>query len=217
MTQNALFCHHSLLRQSPHFCFWLSSTAWPVSSPSFPILCHRSLRIRFFHPCLRHRNKLAHQIVVTQWIHSFCCNVIFMISVRNSFQSDFQRFASFNNTSVFCLMFSNTAAGVPAALAYWSFTRHWCCHRNFHSNFPLAFFMIRMNSSSSGPIKKLPRNLLALSSFGFSMAHFWFSLRFDASDLPHIWPHFCRVLRSFLSSSVSSRTTYTHLVVSLSM
>ena len=29
----------------------------------------------------------------------------------------------------------------------------------------------------------LPRNFLALSSFGFAKAHFCFSLRFDASDI----------------------------------
>ena len=32
-------------------------------------------------------------------------------------------------------------------------------------------------------MKKIPRNLLALSSFGFSMVHFLLFLRFDASDL----------------------------------
>ena len=45
------------------------------------------------------------------------------------------------------------------------------------------FFIFRLNPSSSGSIKKIPRKLLALSSVGFSIAHFCFSLRFDASDI----------------------------------
>ena len=58
------------------------------------------------------------------------------------------------------------------------------------SNFLRAFFMVCSNSSSSGSMKKIPRNCLALSSFGFSIAHFCFALRFDASEmLPHIWPY----------------------------
>ena len=32
-------------------------------------------------------------------------------------------------------------------------------------------------------MKKIPRNLLALSSSGFAMIHFCFALRFDASDI----------------------------------
>ena len=50
------------------------------------------------------------------------------------------------------------------------------------SNFLRAFSIIRLNSSSSGSIKKRPRNLLALSSFGFSIVHFCFAFRFTASD-----------------------------------
>ena len=41
--------------------------------------------------------------------------------------------------------------------------------------------MISLNSSQSGSMKEIPRNLLTLSSFGFSIDHFCFSLRFDAS------------------------------------
>ena len=103
-----------------------------------------------------------------------------MISVRSCFQSDSHRFVSFNNTSVFCLVSSNGAAGFPATAAQWSFTRHCCWHRIF--NFLRAFFMISSHSSSSGTMKKIRRNFLALSSFGFSIVHFDLSLRLDASD-----------------------------------
>ena len=60
-------------------------------------------------------------------------------------------------------------------------TRHCCWHRNFELSTSI-FQKKSLNSSSSGSTKKIPRDLLALSSFGFSMAHFCFSLRFDASD-----------------------------------
>ena len=38
---------------------------------------------------------------------------------------------SFNNTSLFCFVFSNGAASFPATSAQWSFTRHRCWHRKF--------------------------------------------------------------------------------------
>ena len=50
------------------------------------------------------------------------------------------------------------------------------------SNSLRAFLMMCLNSSSSGSMKKIPRNCLALSSFGFSIAHFCFALLFAASD-----------------------------------
>ena len=51
------------------------------------------------------------------------------------------------------------------------------------SNFLRAFFMVCLNSSSSGPMKKIPRICLALSSFGFSIVHFCFALFVAASDI----------------------------------
>ena len=43
--------------------------------------------------------------------------------------------------------------------------------------------MVRLSSSTSGSMKKIPRNCLALSRIGFSTIHFCFALRFDASDI----------------------------------
>ena len=40
-----------------------------------------------------------------------------------------------------------------------------------------------LNSSSFGSMKKIPCNILASSSFGFSTAHFFFALLFAASDI----------------------------------
>ena len=70
-----------------------------------------------------------------------------------------------------------------------------------------------LNSSSSGSTKKIPRNLLALSSSGFSTAHFCFALLVAASDSAstYLATH-CRVLRLFLPSYVSSSTMYIHQV-----
>ena len=58
------------------------------------------------------------------------------------------------------------------------------------SHFLRAFFMMFLKSSSSGLMKKIPRNFPALSSFGFSIAHCCFAFRFDASDMCfHISSH----------------------------
>ena len=51
------------------------------------------------------------------------------------------------------------------------------------SNFLLAVVMVCLNSSSFGSMQKIPRNCLALSSFGLSIAHFCFASLFAASDL----------------------------------
>ena len=41
----------------------------------------------------------------TKLIFSFCCNVIFMIPLRNFFQSNSRGLDSFDNSSLFCLVF----------------------------------------------------------------------------------------------------------------
>ena len=51
------------------------------------------------------------------------------------------------------------------------------------SNFQRPFFMVCLNSSSSRSMKNIPRNCLALSSFGFSKAHVCFAFFFAASDI----------------------------------
>ena len=51
------------------------------------------------------------------------------------------------------------------------------------SSFLRAFFMVRLSFSPSGSVKKIPRFCQALSSIGFSKAHFCFTLRLDASDI----------------------------------
>ena len=58
------------------------------------------------------------------------------------------------------------------------------------SNFPRAFLMVCLNSSSSGSMKKIPCCCLSLSSFGFSIVHLCFAFLFAASDIcAHISGH----------------------------
>ena len=103
------------------------------------------------------------------------------ITIRNSFQSNSRGLVSFDNTSMFCLAFPNTAVGFTTAV-YWCFARHCGWHRIFLLP-TKRFSWCPLNSSSSGSTKKIPRNLLALSSSGFSIAHFCFALLVAASDM----------------------------------
>ena len=77
------------------------------------------------------------------------------------------------------------------------------------SNFLRAFFMVCLNSSSFGSMKKIPRNCLGLSGFGFSIAHFCFALlsRCIRQKLPHIWPDIV-ISWGCLFAQVSLRTMY---------
>ena len=82
-----------------HFYFWLSSAAMPVFSQVFffTFFLHYCLCIWYFH-CLKHRNKFVQQIVVTQWIHPFSYNMLFIILEMRSFHAFPHRFIGFNNT-----------------------------------------------------------------------------------------------------------------------
>ena len=64
------------------------------------------------------------------------------------------------------------------------FARHCCGHRNFQLS-PSG-----LNSSSFGSIKNILLDCLALSTFGFSIAHLWCAFCFAASDINfHISGH----------------------------
>ena len=122
--------------------------------------------------------------------------MIFVIPMRHTFQSYSHRFVDIDNTSKFGLVFPNITAGFPAAM-YWCFTRHCCWHRDF----PLSTSVFHdVFKSSFGSTKKIPRNFLALSSFGFSIAHFYFCFAFRCIRhmLPHVRPYIL-VLRLFSS------------------
>ena len=58
------------------------------------------------------------------------------------------------------------------------------------SNFVRAFCIVSLTSASAGSTKQVPRSLPALSSFGFSIAHFCSSFRCAASHMSfHISGH----------------------------
>ena len=104
--------------------------------------------------------------------------MLLMIPVRKSFQLNSRGLVSFDNSSMFCLAFPipkvsspqfiGVLQGIAAGIGI--------------SNFLRALFMVCLMFSSSGSMKKIPRNCPALSSFGFSMIQFCFALRFAASD-----------------------------------
>ena len=62
------------------------------------------------------------------------------------------------------------------------------------SNFLGAAFVMSLKSSSTGSMKNIPLKCLALSSFGFSIAHFLFCFLFRCIRhmLSHIWQHIVR-------------------------
>ena len=57
------------------------------------------------------------------------------------------------------------------------------------SNFPRAAFIVSLNSSSFGSMKNIPLNCLALSSFGFSLAHLCFAFFLLHQTCFHISGH----------------------------
>ena len=103
-----------------------------------------------------------------------------MISVRSYFHSDSNRFVSFNNTKYFVLC-SPIGRQVSLPLRHNEVLQS-IAAGIWISYFLLAFFIVCSNSSSSGSMKEIPRNCLAISSLGYSIAHFCFAFRFDASD-----------------------------------
>ena len=98
--------------------------------------------------------------------------MIFVIPLRYPFQSNPHRFVASTIQAYLVLRFPTLRqvsprqfTGVLQSIAAGIGT----------SNFLRAFVMIGLNSSSSGSMKKIPLNRLALSSFGFSIAHFCFA------------------------------------------
>ena len=111
----------------------------------FPFLVHCCLCCRNFHS-LRHRNKLVNQIVVLQWITTFSCTVVFMMSRQWFSHTQSFGFTSFQNTRKSCFNFVGSTT--PTIFLH-NFTRH---SRSI-SNFWRAFLMVSSNSLPSGSMK----------------------------------------------------------------
>ena len=108
----------------------------------FPFLVHCCLCIWNFH-CERHRNKFAHQIVVTQWIHAISCNLVFMVLALRPLHAYPHGF----------VVLSNCATSFSVLMKLKS-TKLCCWHRNvqlstsiFHHT--LEFFMIKFNKENT--------------------------------------------------------------------
>ena len=152
----------------------------PEFSPIFPFFLHCRL-CSWNVSCLRHRNKLMYQTVMAQRIYSSCSDVIFVIPVRHTFQSYSHGFVGIDNTSVFCLAFPNVAVGFPTA--FYRYFLQGLAAGIGTSNFLRAACIVSLNSSSFGSMKNIALNCLALSSFGFSIAHLCFAFFFGAPDI----------------------------------
>ena len=105
-----------------------------------------------------------------------------MISVRSYFHPDSHRFVSFNNTSIFCLVFSNCATSFPVLLTL-SLAGHCRWHRNFQLSTRilheiLEFFIIWINE-----VKTTQFSSFVELRFFDSPLTLNLSLRFDASDI----------------------------------
>ena len=104
-----------------------------------------------------------------------------MIPLRYPFQSYSHRFVGIDNANILGLVFPKTAASFTRGnlLVFYQALLLASEFPTFYDRFPFHVW----NFSSS-------RTCLALSSFGFSIAHFCFALRFDASHIcSHISGH----------------------------
>ena len=129
--------------------------------------------------------------------------MIFVIPVRYHFQSYSHRFVGIDNTSIFGLVLPILRQVSPRQLQSIAAA----------SEFPTFYerlFMVCVNSSSSGSMKKIPRNCLALSILVFSIAHFCFCILFRCMRhmLPHIWPHFVWTRGCLFPRQSPSQTKY---------
>ena len=65
---------------------------------------HSCFGMWYFH-CLKHGDKLVHEIEMTQWIEPLSCNAIFIIFRLSSLQAPSRRFVSFHDA---CILWSGS-------------------------------------------------------------------------------------------------------------
>ena len=144
--------------------------------------------------------------VVSNRIDPFRSDVILMRFVYSSF--DARSCALVGGIKQHSLAFSNTAVGFSTISILQGIAAGIGT-----SNFLRAALIMNLNFSSSGSMKYIPLNCLALPSSGFSTAHLCFAFFFAASDIyVHISGHTSsgRKVVCFLVSH--SRTMYIHQV-----
>ena len=136
-------------------------------------------------------------------------NVIFMISVRSSLNSDSFGFVSFNNTSKICLVFSKSAAGFPVLVTlkfYKALLLSSECPTFYEHFFSLQAWIPRLQDQWS-EYHVISWHCQALVSRQPTFAFLCVSMHQTYAST-YLATH-CRVLRSFVSSSVSPPTMYT--------
>ena len=108
-------------------------------------------------------------------------------------------FVGFSNTSVFCFAFPNITVVFTSALFRY-LAWHCCWHQNFQLFTSILHdFLFRINEINT-------TNFFDIMSFCFSMVTFFFSSRFDASDICyHIFGHilWCLAVDCFLVKILS--------------
>ena len=128
-----------------------------------------------------------HKTLMSHRVHPFCSDMILMRFVSSSFLP-WSRVSSASIIQAYFvlrlpmlrwvspLLFIGILQGIAAGIGT--------------SNVLRAALIVSLNSSPFGSIKNIPLNCLALSSFGFSIAHLCFAFFFGASDIcVHISGH----------------------------
>ena len=139
----------------------------------FSFFFHCRLRIREFQ-CLKHRNKLVYQIVMAEFFLLQRCDlrdicavhlsiVLPLIRRHRQYKHVLSRFSQYRSKFIHRCLLVFCKALLLASEFLTSYER---------------FFMMSLKSSSSGSMKKIPRNFLALSSFGFSTVPLFFLFTF---------------------------------------
>ena len=132
-----------------------------------------------------------------------------MILVRRSFHAFPRRFVGFNNASIFCLVFSNRATGLPV-LATLKFAVHCSWHRNFQLSTrifhkTLEFLIIRINEVNTTQFF----SIVELRFFDSPLLLF-FAFRRIRHIFPNLWPQSVWSGCGLVFLSVFSQTMYIH-------
>ena len=192
VTQNELSCLLSLLQRSPLFCFWPSSAAIPVFSPIFPIIS----------PLL-----LLHPVFFNAWgIGINLCSKLYWLSESIPFAAMWSSWYLHGTPSNRSLTDSSASTNKH----FWSCFSQYC--RRFPRGRSLVFYK-ELLLASEFPIFCEP-----FSWYVWILHHQVQWRRQSIFALLCVSMHqtyastylaiHCRVLRSFVSSSVSAQTMY---------
>ena len=193
------------------FLLWLSSAAMPECSPVFPLLLPL-LPLHLDFPlleasewtCEQDCNDLENSSLC-QWYDIGDVCVQLLPALVSCFRRHQQHKHILSCVIQYCggspLLFIGILQGIAAGIGT--------------SNLVRAALMLSLNSSSCGSIKNIPLNCLAMSSFGFSIAHLCFAFFFRCIRhmRPHIWPYIvwtrgCLFSCSFFQTMCAHQVTF---------